>query len=306
MSSGRVVVRQDRQGAACPAPPTPPAPDRSRLRRLASAALVCRRWAAAVTAPELVSNLYVDFGLHLVIHESPAALGAAAASRARSLLRWLHRHSHAVHSLELKFRVPNACSQLEKAELAALCDGCVAAGDVAQPKLCLHQSHAATLGSWAQRRCNLQSLEVHAWGGPLQLLASLEHLGSLDQLELTADHLLVGTGISLPTSPTDLSLEARSVTGRFQVGHKNERPSGKPSTKCPTRLRPQQRQNSNVQVPMLPRLASLRLWRRAAPAALGGLSGLANVAPGLTKLELLDCSLPHAVWPSALRVLLIN
>lgn len=57
---------------------------------------------------------------------------------------------------------------------------------------------------------------------------------------------------------------------------------------------------------MLPRLASLRLWRRAALAALGGLSGLANVAPGLTKLELLDCSLPHAVWPSALRVLLIK
>lgn len=179
---------------------------------------MCKRWAAAASAPELLSHVEADFGhFYLDVEQAPAELGAAAAARARSLLRWLHRHSHAVHSLKLCVTVPDSCSQLQKAELAALCDGRASACSVEQLALQFHRTDAVVLGSWAQHMRSLKALEVSV-SGPLQLLVSLDHLTKLERLDLYANELLVAGGVRLPTSLTDLRLTAMSLDGSFQVG----------------------------------------------------------------------------------------
>ena len=290
--------------------------------RHTQAALVCKRWAAAVNSPQLLESLDLTLGadnLRYLYNSQSDADRAACLARGRALLQWLLRHAaSAAHQLQLSLTMLRSPSEADRAELYALADGCLAA--CGSQLRTLRFTVNATVESqpphdvrpWFLHLRQLHSLELECSYQPLRLLVSLVSLGSLHRLSLSTQRLIVGAGVALPRGLTHLSLDVSSdVEGTFsQVGTTSgwmfppmavERFAGC-CVPCTNRIAPPSSHPGDcclasspiaAQLPQVPygSLASLRLAGASSPSAVGGMSVLTSMGR-LANLELTDCDLP--------------
>ena len=229
-------------------PPPAPCPPLSRCFgtqwlapacRHISAALVCRRWAAAVNSPELLHSLDLTLGGCQTYGASNADT-TACLLRGWALLNWLLRRSGgAVQQLQLHLAVPYKASTTDVTELRMLLDNCLAACGPQLGKLTLScaddRSPAMFDVPWLGNVQQLHTLELESKcthtnpNGqftvmtPLRLpasLSSLSSLGSLSSLSIRASRLVISSGVALPPALTHLRLTLNwsgelVVTGAF-------------------------------------------------------------------------------------------
>ena len=219
-----------------PPPPSPPfiaaaPPTLQSLTRLmscpaprhSSAALVCKRWASAVLAPELLEAVAVKLGKwhYEGVHE-PATMLA----RGRALLLWLLKRSAGQQPLKLELThvVPFNASESLRTELSVLAEGCLAAcGPVLDElKLAVEGQHELAGGiplppqdvrPWFLGMPQLRSLVLQARDVPMRLLITLGGMGLLQRLTLQVNSLTIGIGVALPPALIRLELEVVHCEG---------------------------------------------------------------------------------------------
>ncbi|EFN50954.1 hypothetical protein CHLNCDRAFT_55445 [Chlorella variabilis] len=177
---------------------------------LSRAALVCCRWHAVSTRPELLQNVVFHAGRD----------GAAAVRAAQSLLRLLQQHGQAVRSLDLALEEYVELSAVGEMEVLSLLDGCVTvcAGSLERLKLHL-MTGSYMLGAWTATAHRLEELRLEV--EIFTVWATLEHLTSLRRLHLYAERWQLGSAMALPASLTRLRIEEHKAEEMpAQVGHK--------------------------------------------------------------------------------------
>ena len=166
--------------------------------RLSRAALVCRRWRAVSSMPELVQCVRV--------RSCNAALPAS-----QSLLRWMQRHGHAVRSLDIEKKTTFRPG--DEAEFTSLLHGCLSMCATSLEQLTVFfglPEPNYTLGSWAAAVHCLEDLKLSSFV-TFTAWISLEGLTSLQRLHLEAQQWQLGAAVALPASLTHLHIEGHQA-----------------------------------------------------------------------------------------------
>jgi hypothetical protein len=133
----------------------------------------------------------------------------AALEKLQCFLSWLHMHGHSVRRLKihLLFKIDDVIAMTadEMAELTSAVDSCITVCAASLERLVLElMSFTYTLGAWADTAHRLQRLGISL--SDLTAKNSLEHLTSLQRLEVCAWELQLEAAVRLPISLTSLRI----------------------------------------------------------------------------------------------------
>ena len=119
----------------------------------------------------------------------------------------MQRHGQAVRSLDLGLEVYVELSAVVQNEMVSLLDGCVSVCAGSLECLELHLSDFNhMLGSWVAAAHRLEDLRLSGLAC-MTAWATLEHMASLQRLDLWAGEWQLGTAVALPASLTRLSID---------------------------------------------------------------------------------------------------
>lgn len=202
---------------APPAPPPPPAtpPAASQLRRLGTAALVCRRWHGIAHSPQLLTSLAFSVQLSAAVRVGRGRRGDRSPpppelSRIQSFAAFLRRHASAVRCLRIDVgtaRVKSDESHLEAADLLNECvRACAESGGGSLLSCRLDADLGVQLGYSLGELTSLTELSIE---GVTSLGVSLAPLANCTRLELLqtrpAGWQRLPAGVQLPPALTHLT-----------------------------------------------------------------------------------------------------